>query len=208
MHESSSMRNNRTFAIVPAAGRSQRMGCPKLLLQWQGKPILEHVLLAWRQSRVERTVVVARRDDLALHELCAEHNVDCVIPDSDPSDMRQSVEHGLKFLTAHHHPTNRDAWLLAPADLPRLSSGLIDRVIEQYEGDDSIIVPRCGLRTGHPVLFPWPLSRAVLDLAANEGFNRLVAIQAAKGLIKYIELDSAAPFDDIDTTDDFERLCL
>jgi CTP:molybdopterin cytidylyltransferase MocA len=33
-----------TFAIIPAAGRSVRMGQPKLLLPWGQTTLLEHVL--------------------------------------------------------------------------------------------------------------------------------------------------------------------
>ena len=33
-----------TFAVIPAAGRSQRMRQPKLLLPWNHGTLIEHVL--------------------------------------------------------------------------------------------------------------------------------------------------------------------
>jgi molybdenum cofactor cytidylyltransferase len=58
----------RSFAIVPAAGRSARMGAPKLLLPLGDRPVIDWVLAAWTASRVTRTVVVVRADDAPLLE--------------------------------------------------------------------------------------------------------------------------------------------
>ena len=56
----------RSFAVVPAAGRSERMGAPKLLLPLGDSTVIEHVLAAWTASPVTRTVVVVRADDAEL----------------------------------------------------------------------------------------------------------------------------------------------
>ena len=46
-------------AVVPAAGRSQRMGRPKLLLPIDGEPLIVRVVTALREGGAERVVVVA-----------------------------------------------------------------------------------------------------------------------------------------------------
>ncbi|MEZ6078052.1 MAG: NTP transferase domain-containing protein [Pirellulaceae bacterium] len=69
-----------TFAIVPAAGRSRRMGQSKLLLPWRGTTVIEHVIEAWLRSRVTQVVVVARRDDLELTRRVARQPVVLVRP--------------------------------------------------------------------------------------------------------------------------------
>ena len=43
--------STRSFAVVPAAGRSRRMGRPKLLLPWGESTIIQQVLGAWRASQ-------------------------------------------------------------------------------------------------------------------------------------------------------------
>ena len=182
------------------------MNQPKLLLQWRGKSILDHVLAAWHQSRATRTIVVIRQDDLVLRELCAKHDVDCICPKTSPRDMKQSVQYAIEFIASQYHPIEDDAWLLAPADLPKLTFELIDSVIRRHRSDNSIIVPRFESRTGHPVLFPWSASQAVLKLGDNEGINRLVSHQAENGNIAYVEQPDSAAFDDIDTAEDFENL--
>ena len=59
----------RTFAIIPAAGRSQRMGQPKLLLPWRNSTIIEHVLAAWRASQVSHMLMVVHPADRQLAEI-------------------------------------------------------------------------------------------------------------------------------------------
>ena len=73
------MSHFRAFAIVPAAGRSTRMGRPKLLLPWSDGSMIESQLRAWRASRVAAVAAraandasfVARVDEAALRVLRA-----------------------------------------------------------------------------------------------------------------------------------------
>ncbi|HMP05911.1 MAG TPA: NTP transferase domain-containing protein, partial [Lacipirellulaceae bacterium] len=71
-----SVEPSRSFAIVPAAGRSVRMGAPKLLLPVAGRPLIDHVLAAWSASRSTRIVVVVRGDDHALATRCRQFPVE------------------------------------------------------------------------------------------------------------------------------------
>ena len=86
------------YAIIPAAGHSQRMGRHKLLLPWKSSTIIEQVLAAWTSSRVSRVVVVARGSDRELQVICRRADVDLVLPDIDPPDMKISVQHALTHI--------------------------------------------------------------------------------------------------------------
>src|SRR5262245_45033190 len=108
----------RSFAIIPAAGHSTRMGRPKLLLPVAGQPLILHTLTAWKHSRVDRVVVVLRPDDTALAEVVRNAGVDAVIPPAAPPDMKASLGYGLAHLAANQAPQNSDCWLVAPADMP------------------------------------------------------------------------------------------
>ena len=60
----------KSFAVIPAAGLSRRMGeKQKLLLPWGDATLIEHVLRAWLDSRIDRIVLVSRRDDRDLHRV-------------------------------------------------------------------------------------------------------------------------------------------
>jgi molybdenum cofactor cytidylyltransferase len=196
----------RAFAIVPAAGDSVRMQQPKLLLPWRGKTIIEHVLAAWKASHVRGVAVVIRPDDHELAKVTEQAGAFLVRPPLPPPDMRTSVSFGLGEIRRLFEPAAYDAWLVAPADMPRLSPRVIDRLIAEHAAQpDAALVPVAGSRRGHPILFPWHWTTRVRHLEADEGLNAL----RRDGLTREIDcrdLIDAGDFEDIDTPQDYERL--
>jgi molybdenum cofactor cytidylyltransferase len=193
----------RSFAVVPAAGLSQRMGQHKLLLPWQGATVMDQCLQTWTASRVTRTIVVVRAGDQALIEICQRYDVDLIRPDADPPDMKRSVQYGLNHACVRYRPDDADIWLMAPADMPGLRSSLIDRLLESHEPQrPRIVVPTSGGKRGHPTLFPWPVAAEVLNLRADQGVNTLLRDCDARE----IELGDSAVLTDLDTRDDYQRL--
>jgi molybdenum cofactor cytidylyltransferase len=198
----------RYFAIVPAAGKSTRMGEPKLLLPMSGGTLIEQTLAVWRTSRVEKVVVVVRPDDRELANLCRSCGAEVVIPPVAPPEMKDSVQYGLKHIEANFAPSAEDAWLLAPADMPNLSPRLIEALISAHDKKKSqILIPTlCGKR-GHPVLFPWSIAGEVYSLSADEGLNTLRQRHEAQEVpCDSLETAGGSAFSDIDTPEDYARL--
>src|SRR5437667_12426851 len=96
----------RYFALVPAAGHSARMGEPKRLMPVAGQPLILHTLAAWQRSRVDQVVVVVRPgdDDLTAAVINQSRvqgprsNVEIVVPDLPPPDMKASLQAALKHI--------------------------------------------------------------------------------------------------------------
>jgi molybdenum cofactor cytidylyltransferase len=196
-----------TFAIIPAAGRSQRMGRPKLLLPWGDSTILERVLATWRASRVDHVVVVVHPSDDEIARRCTAVNAEVVRPEVPPAEMKDSVALALDRIAAWR-PGATDAWLMAPADMPGLAVRTIDELVHHYQAAlqsvdalPSIWAPRHQGRRGHPVLFPWSMAAEVSQLAPGEGINALLA----RHEVRHLETDAPA-IDDLDTPEDYERL--
>jgi molybdenum cofactor cytidylyltransferase len=208
----------KSVAVIPAAGRSQRMGSlHKLLMPWGSRTVLDRVLFAWVASQIDRVVVVSRPDDGPLHELVRRFaRVDLVIADKAPRDMKRSVEIGLQFFRPNTIGPNTigpntigpntigpdDRWLLAPADLPTLTASLIDRVIEAGRQTRGIVVPTFDRRRGHPVSFPWSLADQVARLGDDQGIKQLLEQHPVVELP--IEVDEYPQ--DVDTPEDYRRL--
>lgn len=197
-----------SFAIVPAAGRSERMGRPKLLLAWGASTVIEHVIATWRASRVQRVVLIAHPDDGELVALAAAAGAEVVRPAVPPPDMRASVQEGLDYLECFH-PAPLDAWLVAPADMPGLRHTTIDRLIETYAAAVSaqpeppvICLPYHSGKRGHPALFAWKLASKVAALPAGQGLNRLMDTRR----VLQVEVGEDAISADLDTLDEYERL--
>ncbi len=197
----------RSFAIVPAAGRSARMGSPKLLLPWKGRTVFEHVLETWQSSQVESVVVVIHPTDTQLAAMARSIGAHVVVPSTPPPDMKSSVQHGLGFCRDHFKPQPEDAWLLAPADMPAFTVETINHLLDQFAAlppmdDRPILVPSYGGKQGHPVIFPWAVAVEVDALASDEGINALTARHQP------IEVPVADDgiLSDLDIPDDYTRL--
>lgn len=192
----------RAFAIVPAAGHSVRMGRRKLALPWGGATVLDAVLEAWCRSRVDRTVVVMRRDDRELQTIVGRHEVDVVLPAIDPPDMKASIQAGLAHLRVARSPAEGDVWLVAPADMPLLPTAAIDAVLDAaVRFPNEILVAAHQGQRGHPVLFPWRFADEVSRLPQSGTLRDVMALHP----IREIPLDDPRIAVDIDTPEDFER---
>jgi molybdenum cofactor cytidylyltransferase len=190
------------FAIVPAAGRSRRMGQPKLLLPWGASTIIEAVLAAWQASRVTAIVVVVHREDQQLADTCRAAGVEVVVPSIPPPEMKESIRYGLEHITKMSSDRPPAGWLLAPADMPHLSAAAIDRVLEEAEAvPDKIVIPVCEQQRGHPVCFPWALADEVLHLQPDEGVNVL----RQRHPTHEFRHDAQEILIDIDTPADYKR---
>ncbi len=205
----------RTFAILPAAGHSRRIGRPKLLLPLaDGRVLIDHVLAAWRASTIDEIVVVMRQDDAPLAERCQGPRTTIVQPDVDPPDMKASIAAGIDYLRDSRRPAADDAWLVAPADMPMLSAGAIDAVIAAYQQQLAardaahpnlplqIVVPHHAGRRGHPVLLPWSIATEVAALGPDEGLKQLIA----RHPLLTIDVPDVGILTDVDTPEDYTRL--
>lgn len=197
------MNSWRSFAIVPAAGNSLRMGQAKLLLPWRGRLVIEQTLAAWSAGGVTRTIVVIRPDDMALAQISRQSGADVVTPPLPPPEMKDSIRIALEHVAENYRPAATDAWLLAPADMPWLSPEVIGQLLAAHQpSTPRILVPVQDSRRGHPVLFPWPLAAQVATLSPREGVNAILdrhtwtPIPVAAGIIH----------GDLDTPEDYQRL--
>lgn len=194
--------SSRSFAIVPAAGSSRRMGQPKLLLEWRHSTVIETVLGAWRASRIEVVVAVVRADHTELIERCRAAGAIVAVQAVPPPEMRDSVRAGLDYVDQHFAPQARDVWLLAPADMPGITPAAIDALLDAHDPEaPSILVPVVHGRRGHPVLFPWPLREDVRNLGADEGVNALLA----RRRVREVAIPEPGLIDDLDTPADYLR---
>ena len=195
----------RSFAVIPAAGHSRRMGRPKLRLPWKHSTVIESVLSAWKASRVERIVAVVRREDSELQALCRAAGVELCLPDPAPLEMKHSIQAGLRFWQDQAAPDRDDAWLMAPADMPELSPVVIDRLLETFAEERSRpLVPRdASGRRGHPALFPWRLAEEVERLSENQGVKAILQTHPPREVLCE---QAERSFQDLDTPEDYRRM--
>src|SRR5262245_17507429 len=106
----------RVFVLIPAAGKSVRMGAPKLSLILGGRTVLERVLDSIRPVHFADILVILGPHNENLAVLAGKAGASVLSLTEDTADMRATVSFGLTWLEKHHSPAPGDAFLLCPAD--------------------------------------------------------------------------------------------
>lgn len=198
------------FALIPAAGRSRRMGVPKLLLDLGGQTVIARLLAALERAGVVNRLVVIGPEDAELRAEIARSGGRAIVAATPPPEMLMSIKLGLWAVT-DDLSTNREAavpdaaWLLIPADHPVIDVETIQRLLEAaVENPGRIIVPTYNGRRGHPTVFAWKHATDIDRVPPGLGFNWIVKQHAADVL--EIAVPSSGVLVDLDTPEDYERL--
>lgn len=185
--------------VVLAAGRSQRMGQPKLLLPWRGHSIVRAVVETALRSRLDRVVVVtgyrAEHVAAALESL----PIDLIPNDSFLDGQSTSLHAGITAAGT------AAAIVVLLADQPLVQPATIDALIAAFERDGSpIVVPRYHGQRGNPVLLARPLFPELLAIEGDQGARPV--LQAHADQVAWIDVDDLGVTLDIDTPDGYARL--
>jgi molybdenum cofactor cytidylyltransferase len=198
------MSADRTFAVIPAAGKSTRMGKPKLALPLGGRSVLERVVEAVRGGGVGETVVVLGPHVRELTPLAEAGGAHALLLSEETPDMRATVEHGLRWLEEHFQPTPEDRWLLLPADHPTLDADLVRLLLAAPAACRSLVIPTFAGRRGHPAVIGWGHVARIRALPQGEGLNVYFRRHGADTL--EVPVECADVLCDLDTPEDYERL--
>src|SRR3954447_21840442 len=109
--------------LVLAAGAGERFGGRKQLAELDGKPLLEHVLLAMAGAPLDRVVVVLGADADEVRRRVPLHGVEAVVCADWRDGMAASLRAGGEALEG------AEAVVVALGDQPRIAPAAIGRVI-------------------------------------------------------------------------------
>lgn len=193
-----------TFAVVPAAGHSTRMGRPKLVLPLRDRTVIEYVVGALRAGGIEHVLVVIGPHVPELVPLATGAGADVLALPQPTPDMRTTVEYGLRRIEERYHPQPDDPWLLVPADHPVLDPELVRQVMAAGTPEQPIVVPTFDGKRGHPTRFAWKHATAIRALPANVGINALLAAHAET--VRELTVIDPGVLADLDTPEDYTRL--
>jgi molybdenum cofactor cytidylyltransferase len=165
-------------AVILSGGSSSRMGSPKALLPYQGRPFLEHLLQITTHPKigVRRVVLGAHAEPIAKEvHLSAE---EIVINDDWEKGQLSSIQTGIRSL-----PAGTDGMLLCLIDHPLVSEALVNELIEAfYKKHAPIVLPVYEGRRGHPVIFAATLYQELLDAPLDTGARTVVWAHAQEVL--------------------------
>lgn len=191
------------FGILLAAGVSARMGRPKQLLDWGGRPMIRHVAEQALASRLAGLVVVTGAEATASRAALTGlggpvHTVEN--PDY-AAGQAVSLRAGLAVL-----PASTAAALVLLVDQPFVTPGLINTILTAYEtGPTALaIVPRYQGRRGNPVLLTAALFPELAALEGDVGARPILERHADR--VRWLDVDDPAVVADVDTAEAYESI--
>ena len=193
-----------TFALVPAAGHSTRMGRPKLSLPLGDRTVIEHVVAALQAGGVDQVLVVIGPHVRELGPLATAAGAHVIALREPTPDMRSTVEHGLRWIEEQYHPQPSDPWLLVPGDHPVLDPAVVRQVVAAGTDARPIVVPVFNSQRGHPTRFAWWHAAVIRGLPADKGINAFMRARADE--VCELPVATGTILCDLDTPEDYERL--
>ncbi len=188
-------------AIVLAAGKSERMGRPKMSLPWGKITVLGTVLHVLESAGIEEIFVITGAAKGSVEEICARHGIGTILNSAfAEGDMLSSIQTGIKALKSQTR-----AALIVLGDQPQIRVETVKRVLEAYERTATpLVVPSHNMRRGHPWLVERELWPQLLQLTTDQTAREFLRQHASQ--IHYVEIDSASILEDLDTPDDYALL--
>ncbi|MFE7318872.1 NTP transferase domain-containing protein [Streptomyces sp. NPDC057555] len=188
--------------LVLAAGGGRRLGGrPKALLDYRGRPLVEHAARVLRDGGCEPVHIVlgaAAETVLARAELAG---YDVAVNPDWAAGMGGSLRVGLAALAG----SGADAVVVSLVDQPGIGAAAVARVAAASAGRGALAAAAYGGERGHPVLFG---ADRWADIAASAAGDRgaRAYLRCHADALTLVECGDVAEAYDIDTPEDLKRL--
>jgi CTP:molybdopterin cytidylyltransferase MocA len=189
------------YAIIPAAGRSSRLGRGKALLPIGGAPVIDVLIASLRRGGIDSTTVVVSAGDGHLLDHCADISTQAVTNHHPESGMLSSIQLGHQAFAGALG--EGDIVLVCPVDYPAVRSETVHRILSRIaEAKADAVVPSSGGRRGHPLALSATTSAAMHELNPTIGLRQLLRRVTALE----VEVDDPGIHRDLDTWSDYIEL--
>jgi len=184
--------------IILAAGKASRLGEPKQLLLWHGKPLVWHAVQSALTAGLSPVFVVCGAYSELVNAALRGMNITMIQNRSWQQGQGTSVSSGVKAL-----PPEIGAVIFLLADQPFTPEKLIHELVETHSQNFSpIVAPWVDGRIANPVLFDQNLFPALANLSGDMGGRSLFSHFE----ITRVNWDDPTILFDVDTQEDYHRL--
>lgn len=192
----------RIAAVVLAAGRSRRMGGPnKLLEEVGGRSLVRLAAEAALGSRATPVLVVTGHQADAVAGALEGLDISLVQNPDFAEGLSTSLRVGIAAL-----PAGVDGAVICLADMPGVSSTVIDRLIDAFDPETGrlVAVPTVRGKRGNPVLWARRYFSALAAVHGDVGARHLIG-EHAEAVVE-VEMDGEAVMLDVDTPEALARV--
>lgn len=185
-------------AVILAAGASTRMGRPKALIEWQGRPFFMHC--------VDRAEAAGCAPVVVVWGAAALPTVAGVQQIHNPSWERgplSSLQVGLRAVL----PSGPSGVLVMTVDRPHVEHATVRTLVEAHRSTPAAVVqPRVGDTSGHPIVHPRSVVEELLLLAPTDSVRTVVGRTEVRAARHRIAVQDPAVLDNLDTPASLAKL--
>ena len=191
-------RREKIAGIILAAGKAERFGGPKILLDWGGIPVIRKIALNALGSGLSPVILVlgayTREVILAVQDLPLEivENVDWV------KGQSSSFQKGVLSV-----PNGAGGFVVLLGDQPHIPAEVVKQLVIAHQVHASpIIIPVVGGKRANPVLFDIETRKEIYSIVGDTGgraiFNHFPVFE--------LPFEDPGLTEDIDTIEDYNRI--
>jgi molybdenum cofactor cytidylyltransferase len=182
--------------ILLAAGAGSRFGGEKLL-----HPLEDGVAIAAHAARnllavTPDVIAVVRWGDFPLYDMLEQEGCQVTMFKRADRGMGASLAHGVA------QARGADGWVIALADMPRISPDTMRRIVAALEEGAVLAAPAYKGERGHPVGFSAALRDELLALDGDQGARTVV--ERHREAVKLVECTDGGIFFDVDRKSDLK----
>ena len=190
----------RVAALILAAGASSRMGRPKQLLDWDGRPLVRAAAEMALAAGLDPLLVVVGGAQAQVTEALAGLPLRLIVNSDYTSGQSTSLRAGIAALN-----DDIDAVVVLLGDQPFVTTTIIAQLVAEWQmGGALIVAPTYAGQRGNPVLFARAVFPELLAVQGDQGARGVLAADHAR--LRLVHFDDSRPLADIDTPEDYERL--
>ena len=184
-------------AIILAAGKSKRMGEPKMLMPWGKSTVLQTVISTFQTSGINDILVVTGGAHQQVESLIGQTVQTIFNEDYEKGEMLSSIQMGLSAKM-----NEASAALICLGDQPQVTERSVRSICDTFMKNKSpIVVPSYEMHRGHPWLLARPLWDELLQMKSPRTPRDFLKKHARK--IHYVNVDTASVIEDLDTPEDY-----
>ncbi len=188
-------------ATILSAGTSSRMGCPKALLEYQGRTFLQSILDATEAAGIQRRIVVLGPDADKILETHDLRDVIVVYTKQFEAGPIGSIRAAIHEILSH--PV--EGLLVWPVAMPRVTIATVETLVGGFTRSAApIAVPVFQGKGGHPVIFGREVFDELLEVSDSDGAR--VVVRADRGRVVRIPVSDPAVLEDLNTPSEYQRL--
>jgi molybdenum cofactor cytidylyltransferase len=192
------MNNARLSVLIPAAGASTRLGQSKQLVNYRGKPLLQHVIDVVSSTNPSQIIVVTGADADTIREKIQAPDVRWVHNPHWQNGLGDSIAQGARSVDPQS-----SGLMIMLCDQYRVTEADLRKLVETWRANQArIVAAKAGERCMPPLIFPSDMFNNLEKLTGETGARSLVARHP--GQVTAVSMENAAI--DLDTHEQLQNL--